>query len=337
MNAERPTREVRNATEERHEYGIYNSYQIIDATQQGNHQDWVQELDIHQISAGAYQGSCSVFSTNHLRVVHESQNQLIHKTGSIPKNVCTISLVYREDPSLRFSQFYHLNESLLFFLPEETEFDVKVSGGVETLYICLEQNRLLEYARAINGRFWEESPRDLLAFNSTETRKLASVLGKLAGPLKGGGLSPVGEKNLIDSLLLALDNSTEIITGDTAEYHTYKRANQMVKKAREIIDAYMQSGNIPSIVELCTELGVSERTLQYAFKKNMQLTPVAYLRILRLNLARTALLMSPPQSNTVSNIATMWGFFHLGKFSQDYRRMFGERPSETLARHFDKS
>ena len=35
----------------------------------------------------------------------------------------------------------------------------------------------------------------------------------------------------------------------------------------------------------------------------------------------------------MSQIANDWGFYHLGKFAQDYRHLFGERPSVTLSRY----
>lgn len=314
------------------EQGTYLSHTLTDAAEQANRQEWV-DLDIHQISAGTYQGSCTVLSGNNMHVVHEHQNQLIYKSGYMPKNRCTVSLVYGTDPTLRFTQFQSLRESWLFFLPEETEFDINVPGGIDTLYVCLEQDRLIESARILNEQFWEKPPKELHAFNTPHTGRLASDLGMLAKNINPAiNLSAQGGKMLVDSLLLALNSSTEIVSGNTPEYHARKRVYQLVKTARDYIDDCLQVGNIPSIVEICAQLGVSERTLQYAFKRDMQLSPVTYLRILRLNKARAMLLSVTSANTTVTQIAMMWGFLHLGKFSQDYRRMFGELPSETLAR-----
>ena len=33
---------------------------------------------------------------------------------------------------------------------------------------------------------------------------------------------------------------------------------------------------------------------------------------------------------TIQDIASHWGFWHLGQFAQDYRHLFGELPSDTL-------
>ncbi|MGK7938928.1 MAG: helix-turn-helix domain-containing protein [Crocosphaera sp.] len=50
----------------------------------------------------------------------------------------------------------------------------------------------------------------------------------------------------------------------------------------------------------------------------------------RLNGIRRALLLADPKINTVKNIAYNWGFWHLGHFSVDYKKMFGETPAQTL-------
>lgn len=84
-----------------------------------------------------------------------------------------------------------------------------------------------------------------------------------------------------------------------------------------------------TLSDLCGIACVSPRTLEYAFYDNFRLSPLAYVRALRLQGARHALLRRGDGAG-VSEIALEYGFTHLGKFSVDYRRMFGERPSETL-------
>ena len=64
----------------------------------------------------------------------------------------------------------------------------------------------------------------------------------------------------------------------------------------------------------------------------MHMTPVAYLRVMRLNRARAALLFNQPGNTTVTLVATHWGFLHMGRFARDYQALFHEKPSETLAR-----
>jgi AraC family ethanolamine operon transcriptional activator len=87
-----------------------------------------------------------------------------------------------------------------------------------------------------------------------------------------------------------------------------------------------------TVEDLCRELGVSRRTLQYSFREVLRVNPVSYLRALRLNGVRRALKSADQRCGSVQDIAARWGFWHLSHFACDYRRMFGELPSETLSR-----
>jgi len=77
--------------------------------------------------------------------------------------------------------------------------------------------------------------------------------------------------------------------------------------------------------------GLSPRTLQRTFQMEYGLCPQEWLRVERLNRVREDLL-DPNNRDSITDSATRWGFFHLGRFSQYYRELFGERPSQTLAR-----
>jgi AraC-like DNA-binding protein len=84
------------------------------------------------------------------------------------------------------------------------------------------------------------------------------------------------------------------------------------------------------ISTLCRTLEISERTLRKAFHKIHGLPPCRRLRMLRLSEARRALLAADCKRITVTEIATEFGFLELGRFSVEYRKMFGESPSKTL-------
>ena len=81
---------------------------------------------------------------------------------------------------------------------------------------------------------------------------------------------------------------------------------------------------------LCRTLEVSERTLRKAFHKIHGAPPCRHLRMKRLSEARRALRAADCKRVTVTEIATGFGFLELGRFSVEYRKMFGESPSQTL-------
>ncbi|WP_310881709.1 helix-turn-helix domain-containing protein [Bradyrhizobium brasilense] len=84
------------------------------------------------------------------------------------------------------------------------------------------------------------------------------------------------------------------------------------------------------IPAICHQLSVSQRTLRKAFRSVYGQSPCRRIRVLRLNQARQALLAVNGETAKVTEIAICFGFFELGRFSVEYRKLFGESPSQTL-------
>lgn len=86
------------------------------------------------------------------------------------------------------------------------------------------------------------------------------------------------------------------------------------------------------IPEICQAIRVSERTLRACCQEHLAMSPKRYLQLRRLHLARRALRSAPAEQTTVTDIAMRYGFWQLGRFSVEYRALFGEAPSTTLRR-----
>jgi len=100
------------------------------------------------------------------------------------------------------------------------------------------------------------------------------------------------------------------------------------------VQAYLQAQPLatPSVTDLCELTHVSRRTLQYCFEQVLGLSPLQYLRLMRLNAVRRLLLVGLEEGDTIAQLAARYGFWHAGQFSADYKGLFGEPPSATLAR-----
>jgi transcriptional regulator GlxA family with amidase domain len=109
-----------------------------------------------------------------------------------------------------------------------------------------------------------------------------------------------------------------------------KTSHELVERAENL--ALADIDEPLHIAALCQALNVSERTLRKAFYRIHGLPPCRHLRMLRLSEARRALLNANSMRMTVTEIATCFGFLELGRFSVEYRKAFGERPSQTLFR-----
>jgi transcriptional regulator GlxA family with amidase domain len=118
--------------------------------------------------------------------------------------------------------------------------------------------------------------------------------------------------------------------------HNYSEALRHLEKAiaprdvRRAID-YMEAhlDEAISVADLVRETGVAGRTLFMHFKSFKGVSPMRYLRNARLRQVRQALLRAEPGAS-IADIATGAGFTHMGRFSLEYRRRFGETPSQTL-------
>ena len=106
-----------------------------------------------------------------------------------------------------------------------------------------------------------------------------------------------------------------------------------MNRAVEILGDYQQ---FPINIEaLCTMVGASWATLQRAFGEEFGVTPSSYIKSRRLAAVQIDLIKKGPDA-VISDVANRWGFWHMGSFASDYRKQFGELPSQTLRRLHEK-
>ena len=86
-----------------------------------------------------------------------------------------------------------------------------------------------------------------------------------------------------------------------------------------------------SVADIAEAGNVSIRAVQFAFRRQLDTTPMAYLRAVRLDRAHNDLLATDPgRGETVTGIAARWGFFSSSRFAAQYRRTYGVSPGHTL-------
>lgn len=86
------------------------------------------------------------------------------------------------------------------------------------------------------------------------------------------------------------------------------------------------------ITEVCKAIRVSARTLQVCCHEHLGMGPKRYLVLRRMRLARRALRQADPAATSVTDIATRYGFWQLGRFAVEYHSLFDDTPSATLHR-----
>lgn len=212
-----------------------------------------------------------------------------------------------------------------------------VAGGYESVSFFLPPHDIRAHLR---GRHREDefrfpdgvvllkpSPsaaRELYGFG----RRLADVAARQPDVFDVPPTQTAAQIDLLETLLATLASDGHVAA--VAESLTRQARSRVV----QIVEDYALSHAAERlyVTDLCEAAGVSERTLQYAFKEMMGMTPIAYLTRLRLHRVRHALRTATRASTTVTAEALRWGFWHFGDFSRAYKDCFGELPSDTLRR-----
>jgi len=108
----------------------------------------------------------------------------------------------------------------------------------------------------------------------------------------------------------------------------HSRRIQSILQAERFI---MANPTEPATVRtLCEATGVSKRTLEYAFNNHLGISPKNYINAMRLNGVHKQLRAGQAGQIRVVDAANAWGYWHMGQFAADYRKLFGEKPSATL-------
>jgi AraC-like DNA-binding protein len=136
-------------------------------------------------------------------------------------------------------------------------------------------------------------------------------------------------RSLEQALIEAM--ATCLSTGEVRENRSALRQHATImRRFRRAIEE--KSDQAIYLPELCASIGVSERTLRICCQEQLGLSPKRYLMLRRMHLAHRALRENASAATTVTEIATRYGFWQFGRFAGEYRSIFEELPSATLAR-----
>jgi len=210
---------------------------------------------------------------------------------------------------------------------------LRSSGPCEWGTMSLTPEDLAAVGRAITGR--ELGPPTFAhslappARALSRLRKLheaASHLAKTAPDiLAQPEVARAIEQALMEAMVFCLAD------GKSQDVRNVRRGHAKVMRRME--EALMATPEEPLyMAELCAQVGTSYWTLRDCCVEYLGLSPKRYLWLRRMHLARRALRRANAEATTVTEIASDFGFWELGRFSVAYRSLFGEAPSTALRR-----
>lgn len=282
-----------------------------------------------QLGSGHFNGFVATFRNGPLKLFTEKMNRAVYQCGALPE------------------------ERLAFGLPTH--------GGAQSC-ICGEKgaaDRLLVFSGRSGFEFLSPANFEFLGIeidrSETDDPIFLSLAGRLEQVITAGGRAIAVDSQRARKLgrLLRLAMSDEVIGARLMDWPDAGRAFRrgLLGWVLDLLDSpdsgpegrnvrhwdtiatirqlVVEGENCPhSVAELTVQLGLSRRTLQNACQEALGISPIQYLRALRLSEARRQM----ENAASVTEAATHFGFWHLGYFARDYNAMFGELPSTTLAR-----
>lgn len=292
--------------------------------------DWDQIYE--QLTPGQFEGRFMEIWFRGIQLFREVTNQSVHEEGLMRAGDRVLGV-----PVAMEGQGYFcgrpISPDAIMTMRGGDELDFSAPEHFDVVAVAVPVQVLAQYAKDIEHRDIEGELQNAPVIQATKAHVdefrgfLLAVLESVSrtpSMLQYAAMQKGLEHALLSSVVKAVGSTDD--AGRAAASPTTRHA--IVSRAQDYMREHVEEPL--TVVDLCRVLGVSRRTLQYSFQEVLQLNPVSYLRAMRLNGVRRMLKSADPARHSVQDIAARWGFWHLSHFATDYRRMFGELPSETL-------
>ena len=283
-----------------------------------------------QLSAGPFKGNIAETSFSAVHLFMEQTDSELFQTGELPSNLCAVGVPLRLGGVANFCGAETAGEALHVF-SGRSGFEFYTPSGLIMAGIVVDIEDLAaslsddEYGGVLSSLGDAHLHRAQLHLADGIRRQIVSAFEVIRDhPHLADNPQHVNAMKaaLVSTLAQALAGDQPVSRSTIAPAKRWL----IVATARALI---MDHPDTPmTIADLCRAFGISRRNLQYCFQDVLGISPASFLRIVRLNGARQAI----KTSKSVTDAATMWGFWHFGRFAHDYKTMFGELPSETYRR-----
>lgn len=292
------------------------------------------DIDFRQLDPGHLNARLLQAITGNVQLVEARFDRRIEQQGCSPADYFTIAVPLSTDPNLVWRRRRVSPGSVLIYR-SGSEIDGASRPGFHVVALSIREaafNRLAvtlghpEVAGLVGTI-------DVVSLPAARLQRLQADLRSVCSSLRrnlSGSIRP-RQRTMLEHRLPAMMVHALAESVPSPPPSPIRDRQRALRTALDFIDAHRCDAI--SVRGLCRVTGASERTLQYAFRERFDVTPNAYLKAVRLQAVRRQLRRSIPGRNTIANYANELGFWHMGQFAADYRRHFGELPSETLRRH----
>ena len=287
--------------------------------------NWQQRYD--QISSGLFRGALTERQLPQLQVFRERLSQSVRQSCRVWPDAIWFGLP--DHAAATRINGRQTEADAIMVQPGNVEFELVTPSNYSIYGIVASRQLLTNTAQAHGYQIdWQRvQSADLLRVDAAERaaflRTLARLLPDETQPATGEA-DPQWQQGVLLALLDMLDH--RCVEPELAA--SLQRRRRVVALARDYIhDHRSEAITVP---ELCEQVHVSRRTLQYCFEDVLGMSPMLYLRMMRLNGVRRQLNDGASGEVAIGDVADAWGLSNFSQFSSDYRKLFGLCPSATL-------
>lgn len=169
---------------------------------------------------------------------------------------------------------------------------------------------------------WESVSRMVWSELRTATGR-ADGWGLADSPLLRTALFRLSTAALLEAYPHSLLRTRDTTTAESAAPSAVRRANAFIE---------LNADRAIGLAEIAAAARLSVRGLQAAYRRHGLATPMRQLKEARMRRARCELRAASSSDTTVTVVAGRWGFINIGRFTTDYRQMFGTTPGQDLAK-----
>lgn len=249
----------------------------------------------------------------------------------LPPDWAMVGFVHDADPSLSWCHGVPLAAgTVLTILPEGIS-EFAFAAGTRMTVVLVPVVRLQRVLSQLSLRSTPPSGQALSLFNAAPGSPLAQHHVELQRLLVAGDVQGLAS-HAVDALLQ--EHVQALLAAGPGDHPVNTRARRTHYLIAQRAENFMRLNLRRNIYmnEICDAAGVSERGLRYAFEDLFGTSPNRYLSMLRLCAACRSLSQADGGRRSVKAIALSCGLWDLSRFADNYRKVFGELPRDTLMR-----
>jgi len=282
------------------------------------------DLDVNEMTKQPFKVDIQATHTFHLQLSLMNYHAAMMIDGGYPEGTVTFSCIKTNGLIHEKNRTYYNDDIII--LNDNKYFDLIVSAPSFIYTLAIDKEILeREFKSFFEISFAEMYKKENFYLNLKQSESFYAVFREQMNILKEKSQENTSRKIYAEMEIKILKKLFSYFLFRPKEINYLPK---YIRNGRVLLDQNINATY--TIANMIEDLQISKRTIQHGFKHYLGFTPKEYQQYIRFNGIRKSILNVKDSDITLSEIAVNYNYFHLGHFSTEYKKFFGESPSETL-------